>query len=440
MDTLVIFNSFIEEIQESNSRCWKEQILAKYKDNETIKYYLNFLYNPYITTGISSKAYQRFHNDSCIDSYPNNIFSSAKEALEYLKLHNTSDYNTRELMFSFYMSANVYSTKQLLTKGVHIDLAELFYKLITKDLQLGIDAKTINKVIPDLIPTFNVQLANKYFDNPAIVDGKEFVLTTKIDGGRIIAIKENGIVKFYTRAGQEYEGLVDLEQELVNIADDNFVLDGEITLLNPGKLTSKEQYKETMKITRKDGEKHGVKMLVFDMMPVVNFKMQKCPISYWSRRGDLTAFFDLNNFTYFKKLPVLYRGTDTTKILELLDQQIRNGEEGIMINIADAPYDFKRTNNLLKVKKMQDIDLPIIGFEEGTNRHQGRLGAFLVDYNGDIVKVGSGLSDELRDDIWQHQEDWLGRTISIQYFEETTNQNGGKSLRFPVYLDYRTDK
>lgn len=436
MKSLVKFNSFIEEIQESSSRIWKEQVLTKYKDDEDIKYYLNFLYNPYIITGISSKAYRRFHNDSCIESYPNNIFSSTKEALEYLKLHNTSDYNTRELMFSFYMRVASYSIHYLDS----LELSDLFYKLITKDLQLGIDAKTINKVIPDLIPTFNVQLANKYFDNPTIVEGKEFVLTTKIDGGRIIAIKENGIVKFYTRAGQEYEGLVDLEQELVNITDNNFVLDGEITLLNPGKLTSKEQYKETMKITRKDGEKHGVKMLVFDMMPVANFKMQKCPISYWSRRGDLTAFFDLNNFTYFKKLPVLYKGIDTAKILELLDQQTRNGEEGIMINIADAPYDFKRTNNLLKVKKMQDIDLPIIGFEEGTNRHQGRLGAFLVDYNGDIVKVGSGLSDELREDIWQHQEDWLGRTISIQYFEETTNQNGRKSLRFPVYLDYRTDK
>ena len=67
---------------------------------------------------------------------------------------------------------------------------------------------------------------------------------------------------------------------------DNIMLDGEITLLNDyevlydhknrpavaHKLTSKEQYKETMKITRKDGEKHGVKMLVFDGMSVEDFE------------------------------------------------------------------------------------------------------------------------------------------------------------------------
>ena len=39
----------------------------------------------------------------------------------------------------------------------------LFDKVLVKNLQLGIDAKTINKVIPNLIPTFNVQLAEKIF-------------------------------------------------------------------------------------------------------------------------------------------------------------------------------------------------------------------------------------------------------------------------------------
>jgi len=137
---------------------------------------------------------------------------------------------------------------------------------------------------------------------------------------------------------------------------------------------------------------------------------------------------------------LLYIGDDTSEILKLLDTNIKAGEEGIMINILDAPYEFKRTNNLLKVKKMNDLDLEVVGFEEGSNRHSGRLGALLVDYKGNIVKVGSGFSDELRDEIWKHQDEWLGRTIVVQYFEETTNDQGGISLRFPVYLDYRTDK
>ena len=89
---------------------------------------------------------------------------------------------------------------------------------------------------------------------------------------------------------------------------------------------------------------------------------------------------------------------------------------------------------------MQDLDLEVVGFEEGTGRNEGRLGAILVKYKNNIVKVGSGFSDELRKEIWHDQNSWLGRTIVVKYFEETSNQNGGISLRFPVFVDWRDDK
>ena len=54
--------------------------------------------------------------------------------------------------------------------------------------------------------------------------------------------------------------------------------------------------------------------------------------------------------------------------------------------------------------------------------------------------MGSGLTKEQRIEIWNNQEDYLGVMVEIQYFEETTNQNGGKSLRFPVFKTFRYDK
>lgn len=460
MKSLYNFNKFIEELSSNNSRNYKISVLEKYKDDEDIKYYLDFLFNPFITTGISKKSYQRFHNDSCIDVYPENIFNSTKEALEYLKVHNTSDDNTRELMFSYFMKVHLYDIKLLMEKQENTNLHELFYKIITKDLPLGIDAKTINKVIPNLIPTFDVMLANKYFDNPKIIQGKEFALTTKIDGGRIIAIKKNGIARFFTRQGQEYEGLVDLKEEMEKYFPDNICLDGEITLLNPyvveedeegrpaigRKLSSKEQYKETMKITRKDGEKHGIKMKVFDCMTAEQFENQKCDTEYWERRMYLNMIFKgvrqetFGGYTYFELLPLLYEGDDTSKITEILEQQIAQGEEGIMINIWDAPYHFSRSWDLLKVKKFKDCDLIITGFEEGTNKLAGSLGALILDYKGNELRCGSGFSDEQRKDIWKNKDKYLGKIAEITYFEETTNQNGGFSLRFPVFKDIRKDK
>ena len=435
---LVKFKQFVDEITAENGRNYKISVLEKYKEDEDILYLLDFIYNPYITTGISTKSYSRFHNKLYIDNYPKNIFNSTRDALEYLKVHNTGDDNTRELMFSYYINIYLYEVKTLLETGQSVDIHELFYYIITKNIQLGIDSKTINKVIPWLIPEFNVQLANKYFDKPEVVEGKEFVLTTKIDGSRIIAMKDDGKVSFWTRQGQKYEGLVDLEKELLECNDDNFVFDGEIVAID----TDKENtYKNTMKLSRtKDLEKHGLKMLVFDYMPIANFKAQKCPIDYSTRRAQLSVIFDSNCFKYFELLPILYKGTDTSKIVEILNEQVSKGEEGIMLNICNAPYDFKRTNNLLKCKKFKDTEVEIIGFEEGANKLAGTLGAFVCKYKDNIVKVGSGLSDEDRSYFWANRDKYLGKLLTVKYFEVSVDSKTGlESLRFPIYMRVRED-
>lgn len=449
MQSLIEFKEFVDEVQQNNSRNYKLEVLKKYKENENIKRYLDFIYNPYKITGISEgKLYKEV-------SMVVQGVTSMYELMDYLLVHNTG--RDEDI-----------SVIQQYKDTLDIDYYEIFDSVVTKSLSLGVDVLSINKCMGNLIPVFSVQLANKYFDKPEVVEGKTFALTTKIDGGRIIAIKENGKVTFYTRQGQLYEGLVDLEKEMLEKLPDNICLDGEITLLDKGNLTSKDQYKETMKITRKKGEKHGVKMLVFDCMRAEEFRNQKCETPYFIRRGDLLAWFGqhyiedglanssefneykfTNNiisflntkYTYFNILPILYEGSDINEITKWLNYNIDHGEEGVMINILDAPYSFKRSSDLLKVKKMLDIDLEVVGYEEGSGNFSGMLGAFLVRYKeGNIVKVGSGFSKELRQEIWKNPDAYIGKVISVQYFEETVNQQGGISLRFPVYLDFRTDK
>lgn len=428
MNTLLNFKTFVNEINQNNSRKHKQYVLEKYKNWEIIKRYLKIAFDPYTVYGISTKKLYKDlgYNGEREDL---NVF----ELFDYLTEHNTG--STSEIVEC--QLALGYVAKH------DPEAALLLEKLICKDLSIGCDAKTINGVIPDLIPTFSVQLAQKYFEKPEKLEGKEFAVTTKIDGGRIIAIKENGQVSFFTRAGQRYEGLVDLEEEMTNRIPDNFVLDGEITLLDYKNYNSKDAYKQAMKITRTDGTKHGVKMLVFDGMPIVDWKFQKSTLT-WSERRHLlnciTSFYK-DELTYFEVLPVLYQGTDTSKVTELLDEAIADGQEGIMINICDATYEFGRTWSLMKVKKMSTVDLEVVGYEEGSGRLSGTLGALLVRYKaGNVVKVGSGFSDELRRLIWLEPSDFVGKIIEVQFFEETTNADGGISLRFPVFKDFRPDK
>lgn len=425
MQTLIHFNNFVKEINENNGRLYKQSVLNKYKDDTIIQKYLQIAFDPYKIFGISTR---KLHKQVSGMAYP---ADSVFDLFYWLEKHNTGTD----------VAINMCQVTLDKIASIDCECAQLLESLICKDLSIGVDSKTINKEIPGLIPTFSVQLANKYFDKPSYVEGKTFAITTKIDGGRIIALKENGQVSFYTRAGQKYEGLVDLEDEMSRLMPDNICLDGEITLLVRGNLSSKDAYKETMKIVRtKDKEKHGIKMLVFDAMSVSDFKTQTSSMTYIQRRQMLDCMSAFDTTRYFELLPLLYCGSDTSEITRILEEEVSNGEEGIMINICDAPYEFKRTNNLLKCKKFQSSDLQIIGFEEGTGKYTGTLGAIICEYKGGEVRVGSGLTDEQRKEIWSCQHRYLNSIIEVSYFEETMDSTGKLSLRFPTFKDFRPDK
>ena len=429
MTTLIHFKNFVDEINRENGRLYKQSVLKKYANDSVVRRYLQIAFDPFKVYGISSK---KLHKKIAITDDYISLLTSVFGLFNYLESHNTG--TTRE----------IYECQQMLGYAIERapDCVDLLEALICKDLSIGCDSKTINKEIPGLIPTFNVQLANKYFDKPQYVEGKTFAITTKIDGGRIIALKENGQVSFFTRAGQKYEGLVDLEDEMSRFMPDNTCLDGEITLLERGTLSSKEAYKQTMKIVRQttNPEKRGIKMLVFDYMSADEFKAQRCDKDYLTRRMAAEELLLETGFTYFELLPILYYGNDASKITELLESEVAKGEEGIMINIVTALYDFKRTNNLLKVKKFDTCDLRVIGFEEGTGKYTGMLGAFVCEYKGGEVKVGSGLTDELRKEIWRNSRNYENVIIEVSYFEETKDSNGKPSLRFPTFKDFRFDK
>ena len=431
MKTLQHFRDFVNEIMESNSRLHKQAVLKKYKDDEVIKRYLLVNFDPFCVYGISSKKLSKevhVGNTWCAPT----VF----DLFDYLEEHNTG----RDVDVAVCQLALSWLT------GDNEDCFELLKKLICKDLVIGCDAKTINSAIPKLIPTFSVQLANKYFDKPEKLSGKTFAITTKLDGFRLIAIKdEHGNVSFFSRVGKRIEGLVEIEEEIKNAFASGIVFDGELTISNYFDMESKEAYKAASKIItlKEDTPKRGLTYRVFDILTIDEWRAQSCTHTYDERRNLLEGLFGYaaTPIPHVELLPILYRGDDTSQVIEYLNYVISDGGEGVMLNLTDSTYKFTRCWDIMKVKKMNTLDLEIIGFEEGSGRLTGTLGAILVRYkNGNVVKVGSGFEDGLREVIWENQEDYIGAICEISYFEETKNADGGISLRFPVFKDFRPDK
>lgn len=106
----------------------------------------------------------------------------------------------------------------------------------------------------------------------------------------------------------------------------------------------------------------------------------------------------------------------------------------------DVPYKRGRSKDLLKIKGMQDSEYIVTGIIEGTATYNEGgakeypvVAALTIEHKGNIVKVGSGLSKEQRINWLKNPNDIIGKTITVQFFEETQDSKTGEySLRFPV--------
>jgi DNA ligase-1 len=117
----------------------------------------------------------------------------------------------------------------------------------------------------------------------------------------------------------------------------------------------------------------------------------------------------------------------------------KKGFEGVMLR-KNVGYEGKRSQNLLKVKKFSDAEYVVesIDFEDHRIIREGKevvvrmMGQAYINHKGYKVAVGSGWNQEQRLKYEANPELIIGKTITVQYFEESKNQQGELSLRFPT--------
>ena len=411
---LIEVKGLFDKIANTSGKNDKIKIIKQNKDNELFVECLKFLLDSDIVTGLSKK---KIGKKVKLDEVTKT--NDIRYIFNYLKRHGTG-------------TDGDIATVQSFTRCMDEDLREFCNGLFTKSLKCGIDVKGVNKAIPNLIPSFDIMLGSKG-ELDKLPKGMKFV-TEKYDGVRCFTQIRDGKIIMKSRQNKVFEGLVDIKNAIANLGLDNVCLDGEILAIDSPYETV---YKDTMKIvSTKDEEKHGVKYMLFDIIPLSEFDNKEGKMKYSDRRAWLDT---IKESKFINVAPILYKGTDIDEVLKVLDECRGNGAEGCMTN-TDKPYEFKRSKTLQKLKVMSTCDLRVIGFEEGDGKLKGTLGKIICNYKGFDLGVGSGFSEAMRDEIWNNQDKYLGKISEIQYFEETNNDEGGLSLRFPVFKQWRFDK
>jgi DNA ligase-1 len=419
MEILELTKQFIEEINKTNSSVDKKEVLRRYPD---MKEMLEVVYNPFKMYNVSSDNCKK--NKTLINKKIGTIF----DVLEDLRTRRVTGHDAIAVVNGFI--------------SLNPQYEDTIYKILDKDLECRIGDKIINDVYPGLIPTFNVALANSYQDVKNKVDliKEDYYSAKKIDGCRCLCVIDNtGDIKFYSRQGNEFETLGVLRKEIQTMNLKNVVLDGEICIVDDKGV---EDFQSIMKLIRKkDFDIPNPKYLVFDQIKYDDFFKEESRTIFTERQE------------YLRKTLGRYKGAaiemlKQTKIesmeqfLELSKEAEDNNWEGLIVR-KNTIYKGKRSNDLLKVKKMEDAEYKVIDVEFGPFRQINKqtgleetietLSNVIIEHKGNRVSVGSGFTFDQRREYYENPELIKDMIITVKYFEETKNKEGLYSLRFPIF-------
>ena len=408
------------DISNSSGNKAKIEHLKCYKDNELLKKILYYCYEPSLNFGISKNNLEQILKNY---SPTRKIDISLFQLLDILSQNNINN-ELRQLVFDFTYSNDVYAS--LLLK-----------RILNRNIEIGLAEKGISKVFPNFISTFEVQLAEKF--NEKLINNRVMYVTEKLDGIRAIYIDG----EFKSRKGKIINGLDHIKDDIEKITPADIVLDGELVFVSKDSIDRDANFRITTKIVNSNMEKKlDIQYKVFDTLTVDEFKRGESYSLYSERRKILNRLDSNINTLQLKNIsivPLLAQTRELDEVYNLLHNIEKTGSEGLMVNFNE-PYKCKRHSGILKMKTMQSIDLEIIDVEEGQGENKGVLGNILVNYKDNIVAVGTGFSKHLRKVYWDNPNEIIGKIAEIQYFEESKNQQGKFSLRFPVFKCIREDK
>jgi DNA ligase-1 len=104
-------------------------------------------------------------------------------------------------------------------------------------------------------------------------------------------------------------------------------------------------------------------------------------------------------------------------------------------------WEDKRSKGQIKFKGELDCTLKVVGWEEGTGKHKGRLGALVLQSEDGSVSTncGTGFSDADRAEFTY--EYCIGKFVDVKYNARITDKRSSvDSLFLPVFAGFREDK
>ncbi|MDG6243836.1 MAG: ATP-dependent DNA ligase [Methanolobus sp.] len=286
----------------------------------------------------------------------------------------------------------------------------------------------------------------------------------KFDGARVQIHKDGDNVTLFSR---RLENITDSLPDIVeavkeNVIADTAILDGEAVAIDEN--GRPRAFQEILKRFRRKYDVQStardipLTLNLFDIMYLNGEELLNLPLV--QRRSKLTECVSSGDKI---RVDTQYLTDDPHKILEIYNDALKAGHEGVMIKNPESIYSpGKRGKNWLKKKPvMETLDLVVIGAQWGYGRRTSFLGSYaLACHDPDtglflpVGRVATGFSDEQLAELTEMFADMIvmesGTEVDIKpevifevAFEEiqkSSNYESGYALRFPRLVNVRIDK
>ena len=419
MTDFQLIYDFVEESNSTNSNTDKLNVLKKYGQYDSVCKALYYTYNTFKQYNVTSENCKK-RND-LVES--TNVYHDIFNLLDDLDNRIITGHSAIQAVNAFVKE--------------NLEFEELIWNILDRNLKTRSTASTINKAIPNLIPTFDVALAKTYDESTQkkVKWSDGWFVSRKLDGCRCVCIIDGqGEPRFYSRVGNEFLTLDNLKPSIRQLGLINTVLDGEICIIDE---KGNEDFTSIMKeIKRKDHTIEQPHYYIFDHLTIKEFESKVSTTKFSQRIANIESIVP-DGLMGVSVLDQFICADDM--FVALLEHSKNEGWEGLMLR-KDTTYKGKRSDEVLKVKSFHDAEYIVVDVEndiqrvivDGSEFSELMLKNIIIEHKGNRVQVGSGFNHEQRRRYFNNPEQIIGKQVTVQYFEETTNQNGTHSLRFPV--------
>ena len=428
MQDLKQIQEFVDAQNSTNSNTDKLNVLKAYANNPVIRKALEYTYNTFKQYYVTSETCKK-RSDLVA---PENVYSNLFSLLDDLNDRNITGHSAIQAVNAFV--------------GAYPESEELIFNVIDRNLKTRATASMINTAIPGLIPTFDVALAKAYDEKTQkkVKWSDGWFVSRKLDGCRCVCIIDGqGEPRFYSRVGNEFLTLDNLKPSIRQLGLINTVLDGEICIVDAN---GNEDFTSIMKeIKRKDYTIEKPHYYIFDHLTIKEFESKVSTTKFGQRIANIESIVP-EGLTGVSVLDQFMCADDM--FASLLEHSKNEGWEGLMLR-KNTTYKGKRSDEVLKVKSFYDAEYIVVDVEndiqrvivDGSEVSELMLKNIIIEHKGYRVQVGSGFNHEQRRHYFNNPSDIIGKQVTVQYFEETHNQNGGTSLRFPtIKAIYETER